>query len=185
MTDAYSIRAMLEPDPPSDREPRPASVRIQRRIEWSDTDASGAYHNTAAFRLMEAAETTLVERLGLVGDIYGRHPRAHVSADFLRPLYFRDLVDVAIAVVAVGRTSVTYDVTISRGGEACVRGRLVAVLMDAIGGAPQPWSARERRLFETAGEQPPELLVTEPDPSSRPRDPGRGTSRAGTHESDP
>jgi hypothetical protein len=70
MTDAYSIRAMLEPDPPSDREPRPASVRIQRRIEWSDTDASGAYHNTAAFRLMEAAETTLVERLGLVGDIY-------------------------------------------------------------------------------------------------------------------
>ena len=153
MADAYSIRAM----PPSG--PQPASIRIQRRIEWSDTDASGAYHNTAAFRLMEAAETALVERLGLIEDIYGRHPRAHVSADFLRPLFFRDLVDVTIEVVAVGRTSVTYDVEISRDAEPCVRGRLVAVLMDAIGGDPQPWPPRERRLFETAGEQRPELLV--------------------------
>jgi len=159
---------MLEPKPQPDAEPeaelRAASIRVQRRIEWSDTDASGAYHNTAAFRLMEAAETALVERLGLVGDIYGRHPRAHVSADFLRPLYFRDLVDIVVRVVAVGRTSVTYDVTISRDGEECVRGRLVAVLMDAIGGAPQAWSARERSLFETAGEQPAELLVARDGP---------------------
>ena len=30
-----------------------ASIRIQRRIEWSDTDASGHWHNTAAFRMIE------------------------------------------------------------------------------------------------------------------------------------
>src|SRR5262245_40158851 len=34
----------------------PASLRIQRRIEWTDTDASGAWHNSAAFNLMESAE---------------------------------------------------------------------------------------------------------------------------------
>ena len=52
----------------------PASIRIQRRIDWSDTDASGAWHNTAAFRLLEAAETSLMDRLGFLEDVYGRMP---------------------------------------------------------------------------------------------------------------
>src|SRR5436309_592020 len=40
----------------------PASIVVQRRIEWPDTDASGRYHNTAAFRFIEVAETTLLDR---------------------------------------------------------------------------------------------------------------------------
>ena len=137
----------------------PASIRIQRRIDWSDTDASGAYHNTAAFRLMEAAETALVDRLGFLADVYGRHPRVRIDAEFLRPLWFRDLVDVAIRVAEVGRTSVTYEVEIRKDGDVCVRGRMVAVLLDRIGGTGQPWPDEWRRLLETAGPQPPERLV--------------------------
>jgi 2-aminobenzoate-CoA ligase len=157
----YSIGDMPEPTgtPPA-AQPGPASVLIQRRIEWSDTDASGAYHNTASFRLMEAAETTLAERLGFLQDVYGRHPRVHIEADFLRPLFFRDLVDVTIRVESVGRTSVAYAVEIARDGEPCVRGRMVAVLMDRIGGSPQPWSAEQRNLLGSGGPQAPELLVT-------------------------
>ncbi len=147
-------------------------MRIQRRIEWSDTDASGAYHNTAAFRLMEAAETALVDRLGFLGDVYGRHPRVHIEADFVNPLYFRDLIDVSIRVESVGRTSVTYAVEIRRAGDeegdprgangdVCVRGRMVAVLMDRIGGSPLPWPDDQRRLLESAGPQDAELLVPE------------------------
>jgi YbgC/YbaW family acyl-CoA thioester hydrolase len=138
----------------------PASIRIQRRIDWSDTDASGAYHNTAAFRLMEAAETSLVDRLGFLEDVYGRHPRVRLEADFLRPLFFRDLVDVTLRVTEVGRTSVTYDIDIARGGVTCVKGKLVAVFLDRVGGTPQPWPDEYRRAFESAGPQPPELLVT-------------------------
>jgi 2-aminobenzoate-CoA ligase len=148
-------RAMPEP------EHGPASIRIQRRIEWSDTDASGAYHNTAAFRLMEAAETALVEHLGFLEQVYGRHPRVHVEADFLRPLFFRNLVDVTIRVAEVGRSSVRYECGIARDGEACVRGRLVAVLLDAVRGSPQPWPEPTRLLLETAGEQPSELLIAD------------------------
>jgi acyl-CoA thioesterase FadM len=88
----------------SERGGEPASMLIQRRIEWSDTDASGAYHNTAAFRMMEAAETALLDRLGFIRVVYGRHPRVHLDADFLRPLRFRDLVDVEITVSKVGRS---------------------------------------------------------------------------------
>jgi 2-aminobenzoate-CoA ligase len=156
----YSIGAMPEPIVPPSTTPGPASITIQRRIEWSDTDASGAYHNTAALRLMEAAETALVERLGFLEEVYGRHPRVRVEADFLRPLFFRDLVDVTIIVAAVGRTSVTYDVTIERNADVCVSGRLVAVLMDAVGGSPQAWPDGMRQAFESAGLQSPELLVT-------------------------
>jgi YbgC/YbaW family acyl-CoA thioester hydrolase len=132
---------------------------IQRRIEWSDTDASGAYHNSAAFNFMESAEVALVDRLGFMRDVYGRHPRVHIEADFLAPLWFRDLVDVEVRVTSVGRTSVGYEVEIRRGDEVCARGRMVAVLLDRIGGTPQPWPDEYRRLLETAGPQPPELLV--------------------------
>jgi hypothetical protein len=48
----------------------PASITIQRRIEWSDTDASGHWHNVAAFRMLEWAETALLDRLGLVDNVY-------------------------------------------------------------------------------------------------------------------
>jgi acyl-CoA thioesterase FadM len=136
-----------------------ASIRIQRRIEWSNTDASGAWHNSAAFNLMEAAEGALIDRLGMRDDIYGRHPRVHIEADFLAPLWFRDVVDCEVRVAQVGRTSVTYDVEMRRGEEVCVRGRLVAVLLERIGGTPQPWPQECRRLFESGGRQPGELLV--------------------------
>jgi len=137
----------------------PASIRIQRRIEWSDTDASGAWHNSAAFDFMESAEVALIDRLGMREDVYGRHPRAHIEADFLKPLWFRDIVDCVVRVSKVGRTSVTYDVEIRRGDDLCATGKLVAVLMDRVGGTPQPWPDEYRALLEAAGPQTGERLV--------------------------
>src|SRR2546423_7291123 len=115
---------------------------------------------------MESAEVALVDRLGIREDVYGRHPRARIEADFLAPLWFRDLVDVEIRVAKVGRTSVTYDAEIRRDGVACVRGRMVAVLLDRIGGTPQPPPGEYRALLEGAGPPAPE----------RPPPQGPGTS---------
>jgi acyl-CoA thioesterase FadM len=138
---------------------RPASIVIERRVEWSDTDASGHYHNTAAFRLFETAETLLLARLGMRDDIYGRHPRARLEADFLCALRFHDPVETEVRVESVGRTSVTYVWEIRRGPEVCVRGRAVAVLLDRPGGSPVPWPEEYRRRFLSSGPQPPERLV--------------------------
>jgi 2-aminobenzoate-CoA ligase len=137
----------------------PASIVVQRRIEWSDTDASGNYHNSAVFRLVEIAETALLDRLGILQEAYGRLPRAHISADFLLPLRFKDLIDVAVTVSAVGRSSVTYRFEISARGEVAASGKFVAVLLTAAGGKPVPWSDENRDLLLTAGSQRPELLV--------------------------
>jgi len=137
----------------------PASIVVQRRIEWPDTDASGMYHNTAAFRFVEVAETALLDRLGFIHEIYGRHPRVHLEADFLRPLRFRDLVDIDLAVEKVGRTSVTYTFEMRSGNEVAVRGRAVAVLLSGAGGKPVPWPEEQRQRLLTAGPQRGERLA--------------------------
>jgi len=110
---------------------------------------------------MEAAETALMDRLGFLDDVYGRLPRAHLEVDFLRPLWHRDLVDVALRVAAVGRTSITYEVEVRRGDELCARGRSVAVLLDRAGGTPVPWPDEYRRLLDSSGPQRPERLTVE------------------------
>jgi 2-aminobenzoate-CoA ligase len=146
---------------------RPASIRIQRRIEWSDTDASGHWHNTAAFRMVEWAETALFERLGFLDDVYGHLPRVHISIDFTESLDHRDLVDVRLAIVDVGRTSITYDFSIERDGRECVRAKVVTALRTPDG-ASREWPDEYKRLLVTAGPQAPELLVIPEQPAEEP-----------------
>ena len=135
-----------------------ASIVVERRIEWPDTDASGRWHNTAAFRFVEVAETALLERLGLLDEIYGRLPRVRIEADFKELLLFRDLLECAIEVVAVGRSSITYDFEMRKGGETSVKAKVVAVLLDESG-RPSEWSDDHRRVLLNAGPQAPERLV--------------------------
>ncbi len=119
------------------------SIRVLRTIEWADTDASGHWHNTAAFRLIEVAERVLISSVGL-HDVYGQMPRVHISADFLKPLRFNEVAEIELTVAEVGRTSVTYRADISRDGDLCARLRFVAVLRDE-NGRPTSWSDDQRR----------------------------------------
>ncbi|HEY7876530.1 MAG TPA: thioesterase family protein [Actinomycetota bacterium] len=139
-------------------QPRPASVVVERRIEWSDTDASGWWHNTAGFRFIEAAETTLLERLGLLRDVYGRLPRVRIAADFKGRLAFRDVVECSIAVREVGTTSLVYDFEMRRQGELAMTAEVVVALLDESW-RPVPWPDAYRTLLLTAGPQPPEKLT--------------------------
>jgi 2-aminobenzoate-CoA ligase len=137
----------------------PASIMVQRRIEWSDTDASRYHHNTATFRLIEVAETAMFDRLGLLEGIYGRVPRVHIEADFKKALRHRDLLDVHLRVAGIGRSSITYAVRVEHQGEVAVEARVVAVLLEETTREPEPWPERARELLLTAGPQRPELLV--------------------------
>jgi 2-aminobenzoate-CoA ligase len=138
----------------------PAAILVQRRIEWSDTDASGYYHNSAAFRMFEWAETALLESLGFLDDVYGRLPRVHITAEFKRALAHRDLVDIDLVVARVGNSSITYDIEIRRAEELCVSAQVVAVLLDE-GRLPRRWPDSYRDALLSAGRRPPELLVSD------------------------
>jgi acyl-CoA thioesterase FadM len=139
----------------------PSSVTMQARIQWVDTDASGHYHYTAAFRLFEAAEALLLSRLGLLAETHGNFPRVHASANFKTVLRFYDLVDTRVIVAAVGESSIRFTYEIRRDDELCVDGAVIAVLLGAAEGQKTRWSERQRRLLLDGGEQEPEPLVTE------------------------
>ena len=151
---------MGEPSHSSNQPGSPASIVVQRRIEWPDTEASGNYHNTAAFRFIEVAETALLERLGFLQDVYGRLPRVRIEANFHRPLVFRDVVDISIRIADVGRSSVTYAFEMRAHEQVAVDGRAVTVLLSKPRGAPVPWPDDYRRALLNAGPQAPELLTT-------------------------
>ena len=139
----------------------PASIIVQRRIEWSDTDASGYWHNTAAFRWIEVAETALLQQLGMMDAIYGRMPRVQISAQFRKGLRHKDLVDLELTIAALGRSSVTYAFRMTSGGTVAAEGTAVAVLLDRAGGRPVPWPDEYRTLLLGSGPQPGEALVSE------------------------
>ncbi|MDQ4144266.1 MAG: acyl-CoA thioesterase [Actinomycetota bacterium] len=157
MTTQTEDAARLTSDGPA-QGASPASIVVERRIEWPDTDASGRWHNTAAFRFIEVAETALLERLGLLDEVYGRLPRVRIEADFKKLLLFRDLLECSIAVASIGRSSITYDFAMRKDGETCVTAKVVAALLDEAGD-PSIWSEDHRRTLLTAGPQAPERLV--------------------------
>jgi acyl-CoA thioester hydrolase len=123
-----------------------ASVTIQRRIEWMDTDAAGIWHYSTAIRFVEAAETELHRRLGIIDRTFGLTPRAHVEFDFHRAVGFEDVIDITLEVAEVGTTSVTYSVTMGCGGDPVASGRVVTVLIDEDG-KPAPWQDNMRETL--------------------------------------
>ena len=137
-----------------DRLSDPARVVLKRRIEWIDTDAAGIYHWTTAFRLAEAAEAVMHTALGIADFTFGATPRVAVSASFTRALRFNDLVDVALAVEAIGRTSVQYRLTITADSGPAVDGSLKACLIDRSTGRATPWPADVRERLAAGGLQP-------------------------------
>ena len=102
------------------------------RVAWVDTDAGGRIHFSNAFRWAEAAETSLMRRLGLL-ERPREYPRRHVEAEFHGVLRFEDAIDVRLRVERLGRTSITYAWTIERDGEVGVSGRHTVVNVDREG----------------------------------------------------
>jgi acyl-CoA thioesterase FadM len=130
-----------------------ARVRIRRRVEWIDTDASGHYHWSAALRFAEAAERVLHDVLGIAELTFGRTPRVHIEADFHAPLNFNDVVDVDFGVGRVGRSSVDYRFAVVRDGETCVEGGVTSVFLDGSREATEPWPEEVRGQLTSGGDR--------------------------------
>jgi acyl-CoA thioester hydrolase len=135
----------------------PAEVRLQRRVDWIDTDAGGIHHWSTFARLTDAAEALLLQRLG-IEEAYLRMPRVAVEARFLWMLRFNDVVEVAYRVDHVGRSSVRFGFEVTLGERPAIEGTSTAVLIGADERS-EPWPDAYRCLLETAGEQPGEMLV--------------------------
>jgi YbgC/YbaW family acyl-CoA thioester hydrolase len=103
-----------------------------RRIEFADTDMAGIVHFANFFRFMEAAEVEFLRSRGLSVSMPwdgGRisFPRVAASCDFVRPVTFQDVINVAVSIIRIGRKSVTYGFEFSKEGEVVARGQVSSV----------------------------------------------------------
>lgn len=156
------------PAPPAPAPPEPARVVVERRVEWTDTDAAGHYHHSTVVRWVEAAEAVLLHRLGL-SHLFGSTPRVHFEADYRARLWFGDAVRTELKVTEVGTASLHYAFTVrgAQGGEAAT-GRMVIAHSAAHATGSTPWPDEVRDLLGTAGPQQPELLTTAPSAGGTP-----------------
>ncbi len=106
--------------------------RTTRRVEFADTDMAGIAHFSNFFRWMESAEVDFLASRGLNVDLgwEGRRlgfPRVSASCDYLKPVTFMDVVEIAVRLERLGAKSVTYAFEFSKGGEPVARGRVTSV----------------------------------------------------------
>ena len=79
----------------------------------------------------------------------GHCPRVHVSVDFKRRAYAREVVEVDLSVLEVGRTSVRYAFVVRGDGETVAEGVVTAVFVRD--GRPARWPEDVRRLLLESG----------------------------------
>jgi acyl-CoA thioester hydrolase len=127
--------------------------RLSRRVEFHETDLAGIAHFSNFFRWMEWGERELLRARGLSfkvaweGEELG-FPRVSASCDYLSPVTFDDILDVAVTVENVGRKSVTYGFEFSCAGREVARGRVSSVCCRVTAGGFQsvdiPTTLRDR-----------------------------------------
>ena len=123
------------------------TITIKRRVEWMDTDAAGIWHHSTVIRWAEDAEAELHRQLGIVQRTFGATPRVNIEFNYGVPLRFDDQVDVVITVVALGNTSITYQIDIDRDGVSIAKGKMVAVFTDMESGAKKVWPQDIRQVL--------------------------------------
>ncbi len=96
--------------------------RIEERVRWGDVDAASIIFYGAYIRFFEFAETELFRSVGLPYSVMFDEldvwlPRAHLECDFRRAAQLDDLLEVAVFVGRIGRSSLRLDFEVRRKGE--------------------------------------------------------------------
>ena len=91
----------------------PSEFRINRTVEFSETDMAGIMHFSNFFRWMEACEAAFYRSLNLPlisfvpGNVVG-WPRVQASCQYKAPLRFNDTAEVRLLVKEVRTRAVIY-----------------------------------------------------------------------------
>jgi acyl-CoA thioester hydrolase len=117
----------------------PESFRTTRMVEFHDTDMAGIMHFASFFVYMESAEHELIRSLGLSvhGTIDGERvsfPRVSASCNYLSPAHCEEMLEVAITVARIGRTSVTYEFRFTHEGRDVAEGSMTSVCCRIVPG---------------------------------------------------
>lgn len=110
----------------------PASIELERRLRWADSDAAGRLHFPRIFEIVEEAESELVRQIQwpMNRSMGYDFPRAHVECRFLRVLTLDSAFRLRLTVGKVGRTSIRYDYQVfDAEGELAIEGTMTVVVL--------------------------------------------------------
>ena len=88
----------------------PASIELERRLRWADSDAAGRLHFPRIFELVEEAESELVRSIDwpMNRSMGYDFPRVHVDCRFIRVIELDAPFRLRFTVGKLGRTSIRY-----------------------------------------------------------------------------
>ena len=91
----------------------PYEFKVERRVEFSETDMAGIVHYSNFFKYMETAEHAFYRSLGT--SVVMQHvdpplgwPRVRAECDYFKPLRFEDLIEVHMLVKEKKPKALTY-----------------------------------------------------------------------------
>ena len=116
-----------------------SEYRLNRRVQFYETDTAGIVHFSWFYRYMEEAEHALWRAAGLSiapRDAEVGFPRVAASFDFHRPLRFEDEFEVHIRIAAIGARSIRYTAHVTKDGAAIATGSLAIACICKRAGAP-------------------------------------------------
>lgn len=121
-------------------------AKVERMVEWVDTDASGHQHNSAILRWVESAEAELFRNLDLP-DYFPSAPRVQQVINYKAKLWFGQRVTATVRIAALGRTSMTMEFEVrghSAGaardaGEVAAFGSVTTAHVPPGATSAQPW----------------------------------------------
>lgn len=132
----------------------------QEHVRYSDTDANGHVNNVSYAAYLETGRTTLAQACGLpIGLHSGIHTvLARVEIDYLAEVHWPAALDIGLAVVRVGRSSVTVIQGVFVGDRCVAKGREVMVMVETATGrsTPIPNPVREALLALAGVDRAPE-----------------------------
>lgn len=117
---------------------------------WADNDVYGHVNNVIFYQWFDSAVNGWLIGEGLLDMIHGEHICLVVETrcSYFAPLSFPDDVDLGLAVLSVGRSSIRYRVAVFKNGaeHSAAQGEFVHVLVDRQSRSPVeiPGSWRER-----------------------------------------
>jgi YbgC/YbaW family acyl-CoA thioester hydrolase len=107
-----------------------SEYRLQRRVNFYETDQAGIVHFSTFFRYMEEAEHALWRAAGMSiaeRDAAVGWPRVSASFEFFRPLRFEEEFEIWIRIAEIGEKKIRYSCTLSSAGNKVAAGSMTIV----------------------------------------------------------
>jgi 4-hydroxybenzoyl-CoA thioesterase len=118
-------------------------------IEFNHCDPAGIVFYPRYFEMTNSVCENFFREV--VGVSYGQMmaqrtgvPTVHIEVDFRAPSYLDDVLDVSVEVKKLGRSSLTFEIVASCGGQHRLTVLLVMCWMDGMAAAPWPKAMRAK-----------------------------------------